>query len=172
MANIGMDLYYEELKKRSIAVLKERMKKLEEFLLRPVRKYDTGHDDLLAHIILISEDKTWPERDKLFYYLCEAVQVRYCDRELDKYLNPKVRKEKQILRRNLLDFIHMLENFPEAPNPRWRRAFECMENTNKDKDLWLLDKSSESLIKIPSGSTTAQCLRLKELDFLPKEEGL
>lgn len=170
MENLEKKWKYEEMKEQAIAAYKELTKKVEKYLLRPVRKDNTWQSSFLDHIILTSGEVT--KRDKLFYYLCEAVQVRYSDRELEKYLNPKEIKEKQILRRELLDFIHMLETSPKTQTPVWRHAFECMENTKNDNDVWLLDGQKKHLIKIPAGSTTARCLSLKELDFLPKEEGL
>lgn len=58
--------------------------------------------------------------------------------------------------------------------PIWRRAFECMSESGKptEKDIWFIDESEHFLVKIPAGSTTAQCLILRELEQLPKEEGL
>lgn len=49
------------------------------------------------------------DTDKLFYYLCEAIQVRYSDKELQKYLDPNVINEKRQLKETLLRFVHKLE---------------------------------------------------------------
>ena len=62
----------------------------------------------------------------------------------------------------------------EPDIPIWRRAFETLSESGKptEKDIWILDEENGFLIKIPAGSTTAQCLLLRELELLPKEEGL
>lgn len=49
--------------------------------------------------------------DELFYYLTEAVEVRYND--LDKYVNPKYRQKKVKLRNTLFKFIKELEKIYE-----------------------------------------------------------
>jgi len=45
--------------------------------------------------------------DELFYYLTEAVEVRYSD--LTKYVNPHYRLKKAELRDSLFEFIKELE---------------------------------------------------------------
>ena len=49
--------------------------------------------------------------DELFYYLTEAVEVRYND--LNKYVNPKYRQKKVKLRNTLFKFIKELEKIYE-----------------------------------------------------------
>lgn len=49
------------------------------------------------------------EEPSLFYYLAEAVQLRYCDTELAKFLNPTIIRDRRELRDTLLAFIHELE---------------------------------------------------------------
>lgn len=65
-----------------------------------------------------------------------------------------------------------LEEEPEMPV--WRRAFETVSESGKGnpKDIWFIDEEKGFLIKIPKGSHTARCLMLKDLESLPKEEGL
>ena len=58
--------------------------------------------------------------------------------------------------------------------PIWRRAFNTVSESGQqnDNDIWMLDNDRGFLILIPKGSNTAQCLSLKELLLLPKEEAL
>ena len=56
----------------------------------------------LKHVELNEED------DKLRYYIYEAVQTRYSDRELSKYLDPKIIGEKMELRRKIFAFLRNL----------------------------------------------------------------
>ena len=51
------------------------------------------------------EDKL--STNELFYYLTEAVEVRYND--LNKYINPKHRQKKAKLRDTLFNFVKELE---------------------------------------------------------------
>jgi hypothetical protein len=78
---------------------------------------------------------------------------------------------------NVDSFIEHLSNDRAMENdnvktqiPIWRRSFEI--SSPADRDVYFIDDRTFALIKIPAGSTTAQCLILKELDTLPKEKGL
>ena len=51
------------------------------------------------------EDKL--STDELFYYLTEAIEVRYND--LNKYINPKYQQKKAKLRDTLFNFVKELE---------------------------------------------------------------
>ena len=55
------------------------------------------------------EDKL--STDELFYYLTEAVEVRYND--LNKYVSPKYQQKKVKLRDTLFEFIRELEKIYE-----------------------------------------------------------
>lgn len=48
------------------------------------------------------------EDEELRYYVYEAVQARYSDRELSKYLDPKIIGEKMELRRKIFAFLRNL----------------------------------------------------------------
>lgn len=72
-------------------------------------------------------------------------------------------------------FLDCLSNKTELNEfPIWRRTFETVSESGKpnDNDIWMLDELKGFLILIPKGSNTAQCLSLKELLLLPKEEAL
>ena len=70
-----------------------------------------------------------------------------------------------------------VERFINPPEtPIWRRAFEvCSESEEgkiNDQDIYHLDEVRGFLILVPKGTNTARCLLLKELEKLPKQEGL
>ena len=68
-----------------------------------------------------------------------------------------------------------VERFINPPEiPIWRRAFETCSESGKenDKDIYFVTEDKEFLVEIPKGSFTARCLSLRDLDKLPKEEGL
>jgi hypothetical protein len=72
-------------------------------------------------------------------------------------------------------FLDLLSNETELNGlPIWRRAFETVSESGEpnDNDIWMLDERRGFLFLIPKGSNTAQCLSLKELLLLPKEEAL
>lgn len=51
----------------------------------------------------------WSEEDeKMRYFVTEAVQTRYSDRELAKYLDPKIINEKKQLKQKLFDWLRDL----------------------------------------------------------------
>jgi hypothetical protein len=89
------------------------MKWLNKLFLKVQQKIDTGEDNVSEQEINEVLDKI-SKRDIRFYYLAEAVQIRYKDQEICKYINPDIIKEKKQLRRQLLDFIHQLEDLYEA----------------------------------------------------------
>lgn len=50
------------------------------------------------------------KEQKMCYYLAEAVQIRYSDKEIEKFLDPAVIQRKRDLKRDLLDFIIKIED--------------------------------------------------------------
>lgn len=63
------------------------------------------------------------ENEKLMYYIYEAVQARYSDRELAKYLNSKIIGEKRELRRKIFAFLRDLQ-IPWKPSEKQMKALE------------------------------------------------
>lgn len=159
---------FEEAKEYALSDFERKNKELEDWLMKPVSEYKGK-----GFLEQIKEGDVWPERSMLFYYLCEAIQIRYRDAEIEKYVDPKIMAEKRELKRKLLDFVHHLEKSEtELQAPKWMRAFSCLSTNGEPVKEDTYAVNGHFLIKVPAGSTVAQCLLLSELDFLPKEEGL
>ena len=159
---------FDEAKEYALSEFERKNKELEDWLTKPVSEYKGK-----GFLEQIKEGDVWPERSMLFYYLCEAIQIRYRDAEIEKYVDPKIMAEKRELKRKLLDFVHMLEDSgTELQAPKWRFAFNCMSESGEPTKVDTYFVNDHFLVKIPAGSTTARCLILRELELLPKEKEL
>ena len=95
------------------------------------------------------------------------VDSPYSFERITRAFNTVLSEKRYVTEQDVKRFL----NPPEIPI--WRRAFEVLSESGKptEKDIWILEED-RFIIKIPAGSTTAQCLLLRELELLPKEEGL
>lgn len=65
----------------------------------------------------------WSEEDeRMRYYVTEAVQIRYSDKELAKYLNSEIIREKRELKKKIFNWLRSLH-----PQPHWKPSDEQME---------------------------------------------
>ncbi len=87
----------------------------------------------------------WSKEDeKMRYFVTEAVLTRYSDRELAKFLDPKIINEKKQLKQKLFDWLRDLR-------PSWKPSEEQMEVLKEAVayfgDSWISQKQkiSESL---------------------------
>ena len=70
-------------------------------------------------------NQEWSDEDeKMRYFVTEAVQFRYSDRELAKYLEPKIINEKKQLKQKLFDWLCDLR-------PSWKPSEEQMKALHK-----------------------------------------
>lgn len=83
-----------------------------------IKSWGVDPDDVIAW--LEKQKSDWSDEDKeLMYYVYEAVQTKYSDRELAKYLDPKIIGEKRELRRKIFSFLRNL-------GPSWKLNKEQM----------------------------------------------
>ena len=97
-------------------------------------------------------------KEKLFYYLCEAVQSRYSDQKIALFVDPKVQEEKRQLRRELLDFVHFLEE----REPKWMQVVDFKigdDYTFSAKDF---DKNKANMVGAKEGDDVVAFFMRKE----------
>ena len=69
----------------------------------------------------------WSEEDeKMRYFVTEAVQSRYSDRELAKYLDPKIINEKKQLKQKLFDWLRCIHHSWEPSKQQMEALHEAV----------------------------------------------